>query len=842
MTHVHHPLDTGWTLRPVGNVDQVPETIRSATIPATVPGCVHTDLLRAGLIPDPYIATHERDLMWIGETDWEYRCRFAVSAEMMDRPRVDLVCEGLDTVATIAIDGQVVGEAANMHHPHRFDVREVLTPGEHELVVTFGSPVRAAAAALDYYGHHPYMNQECTSGPFHMLRKMVCGFGWDWGPMLTTAGIWKPISLHGWGRGRIDAVRPLVLQADEDRAVVRVCIDAIAESEAGTLDLGAAIYDEDGTRLCAERVEGNPGEPTVVELVVPKPQRWWPRGHGEQPMYSVKVKLKDDAGETIDQWHHRIGLRTVALNTEADADGDGSRMRIEVNGKAIFCKGANWIPDDCFLDRVDEQRYRARIEQACGANMNMLRVWGGGIFETDTFYEICDELGVMVWQDFLFACAAYPEEEPMRSQVEAEARHNVARLSRHPSLVLWNGCNENLWGYFDWGWQDALEDKTWGSGYYFDLLPKIMAELDPSRPYWPGSPYSGTMEIHPNHNDHGNRHVWDAWFGGDYEVYREHLPRFASEFGFQGACNWATLAAAVAEEDRGVDSDAMLHRQRCPDGQTKVTESVTTHFGFDPAKMNFDDWHYLSQINQARALALGVEWFRSLGPDRCMGSLYWQLNDCWPAMSWSAIDVGGPLRPLWYATRRFYADRLLTIQPVEGDEATLHLVAVNDSDEPWVAHTAISRMDFVGIPQYAAATALSVEPRSIQRFELPAELTTPGDAGFEMVLARAGDVQATWFYGPDRELRYETADFRANLTQVADDRWKLAIEAETLLRDVCLMVDRLDPAARVSEQAVTILGGETFTFVIQSAMALDEKALTSPPVFWCVNRFGATGG
>ncbi len=404
----------------------------------------------------------------------------------------------------------------------------------------------------------------------------------------------------------------------------------------------------------------------------------------------------------------KIGLRTVELDTSPD--DIGRKFILKINGKPIFCKGFNWIPDDCFLDRACEPtRVRARIQQSIDAGGNMLRVWGGGIFETDDFYQICDELGVLVWQDFLFACAMYAE-EPWRDEVEAEARDNVARLAHHPSLAIWNGCNENIWAYRDWGWKDHKDvvGKSWGKGFYFDLLPKICKEVTPTIPYWAGSPWSGDYDVDhgvpPNAATHGNKHVWEAWFKEDYAVYRKFEPRFCSEFGFQGPAPYSSIAAVVPPDKRDFGSLEMRHRQQSgnpaqDDGDRRNLRHLVRHFNLPgaqelldaldtdrvipkptappcgsaplhaaaslPSKVKFDDLHYLLSVNQSRALTLGVEWFRSRQPT-CMGTLYWQLNDCWPGgTTWSCIDGDGKPKLLWYATRKFFAGRLLTIQPDE---------------------------------------------------------------------------------------------------------------------------------------------------------------------------------
>ncbi|HEV2296583.1 MAG TPA: glycoside hydrolase family 2 TIM barrel-domain containing protein [Tepidisphaeraceae bacterium] len=626
-------------------------------------------------------------------------------------------------------------------------------------------------------------------------------------------------------------------------------------------------------------------------MLIYSPRLWWPKGHGEPFLYDVSVDAtvplppKGVLAVTHSEWETRIGLRTVELDTAPDEIG--AKFVLKVNGKPIFCKGFNWIPDDCFLDRACEpSRVRQRIQQAVDAGANMLRVWGGGIYETDEFNEICDEMGLLVWQDFLFACAMYPEGEPFKSEVEAEARYNVARLSAHPSLAIWNGCNENIWAYRDWGWKDSEEVKgrTWGLGYYLDLLPRIVKELDPSRPYWAASPWSGDPDpdngIHPNADTHGNMHVWRPWFHDDYASYRKFNPRFCSEFGFQGPATYASIASGVPEESRDFGSIEMRQRQKSgdrvrDDGDRRNLRHLIRYFNLPgaqelldaldspdpkakvpycgaeplhpaktlPSKVNFDDLHYLLQVNQARALTLGVEWFRSRQP-RCMGTLYWQLNDCWPgATSWSCIDGDGRKKPLWYATRRFFADRLLTIQP--DVDQSLALYAVNDTDSPMKVdeYAVLCSFDVHDGPFASQRIPFTVAPRSVHRVPLDMQVTVPRDPSREFIYCGEDGQHTSWFFLPDAELKYPTPRFWSDLICIEDrGEYLLRIVAETLMRDVCVFADRLDPDASVNDQLLTLDPGKEVTFLIKSRKQLTLEQLTSPPVFRCVNPFGASLG
>ncbi|RKN19966.1 glycoside hydrolase family 2 protein [Micromonospora musae] len=807
------PLHEGWVLRAVPG-SQVPPEVADREIPATVPGCVHTDLLDAGLIADPFLDDNESRLTWIGRTDWVYETTFRHEPDGADR--IDLVCAGLDTVGTLAVNGVEVGRTENMHRGYRFDLRSLLRAGDNTLTVRFDSAYRYAQAQQERLGDRPNAYPE----PFHFIRKMACNFGWDWGPTLVTAGIWQEITLHAWSTARLASVRPLVtLDGADGRVEVHVEVERAGDEpltvRAEVAGVVAAVTIPAGERAA------------VLTLTVDEPARWWPRGHGEPTRYPLVVTLLDQAGSTLDDWTRRIGFRSVRLDTAPDAHG--SAFTLHVNDIPVFVRGVNWIPDDTFPTRITRDRLAERFGQAIEANVNLLRVWGGGRYESTDFYDLADELGLLVQQDFLFACAAYPEEEPFRTEVEAEAREQVTRLTGHPSLVLWTGNNENIWGWHDWDWQEPLAGRTWGRGYYLELLPSVVAELDPTRPYWPGSPWSGREDLHPNDPAHGTTHIWDVWNTDDYTKYRAYTPRFVAEFGYQAPPAYATLRRALSDEPLAPDSPGMAHHQKATGGDAKLQRGLDAHL---PAPRDFDDWHFLTQLNQARAIQLGVEHFRSLRPV-CMGTIVWQLNDCWPVTSWSAVDGDGRRKPLWHALRRAYADRLLTVQPRDGG---LVLVAVNDGGTPWRATVSVDRVSLTGEPRAKATMPLDVPAYGTVTLALPAELARPDDARRELVVADAGDgtARAFWFFAEDRDIDWPAAEWEA-VVEPAEGGHRVRVTAGTVLRDLSLFPDRLDPAAEVDEVLVTLLPGESATFHVRTPHALDPAALTSRPVLRCVN-------
>ncbi|MEM8875911.1 MAG: glycoside hydrolase family 2 protein [Planctomycetota bacterium] len=806
-------------------------------IPASVPGCVHTDLLAAGLIDDPYIADNELGLLWTGRCDWSYAREFSVSERDLEHGHVDLCFDGLDTIATILVNDVEVGRTRNMHRRYRFDIGTHVTPGVNQLEVRFAAPVPHAFDQREKLGDLPVAGGGLNpTSPHNMLRKMSCNMGWDWGPVLPTCGIWRSVRLETWSKARLGDVRPIIREATAERAVID--IDADIE---GDVTLLATLTAPDGTAFDA----------TDRTIVVDKPALWFPIGYGPQPRYELALKLRDEDGQILDTRGMLIGLRSVELESDPDTDpptpaddlGRGSTMRLRVNGEVVYCKGADWIPDDCFPHRVDEQRYRRRLEQAASAHMNMLRVWGGGLFEDDAFYDVCDELGILVWQDFLTACASYHEDDESAAEMEAEARDNVSRLMRHPSVVMLNGCNENLWAYKDWKyngvpWHEHIGDRGWGLKYYFETFPAVMAELAPTTPYWPASPCNGPTLADfengdPNANEHGNRHVWNVWHGpGHYLNYFGHWPRFCSEFGFHGPANWPTLERAIPADQRAWDSPTMrLHnknsRSEIGDGQDKATARMADDFD---VPTDFDDWLYLAQVMQARALQIGVGWFRSLYPWN-NGALIWQLNDCWPCSSWAMIDGDGRAKPILHAARRFFAPRVVNLGPRrptaiggwDQDPGPLRAYLHNDHAEAWSAILRLRQMNYAGQTLAEHTQSVTIPPRAAANVNMPDGWSH--DPATFMVAEAEGGERSFWWFTPDKHAPIPSPAFDTEV-----DGLSVTVRAKTLLRDVCLFVDRLDPNAVASDACVTLLPGESFTFRVDGIDSLDIDAVKRPPV------------
>ncbi|HEY5514631.1 MAG TPA: glycoside hydrolase family 2 protein [Pengzhenrongella sp.] len=826
-------LAEGWTLRHLGGplpAGLAPVLGGARGIAATVPGCVHTDLLAAGLIPDPYLDDNEPVLGWIGRSAWEYATTFVVGPEEVEgrgRERVELVLAGVDTLAHVAVNGVGLAQTQNQFRTYRLDVSGALRPGDNELVVTFASALDHVERVAEREGELPHVNAH----PFNELRKMACNFGWDWAPDLVTAGIGQPVLLDRWSGARIAAVRPLVgveptgTDAGARRTgTVSFHVDLEVAAGLGPVSIIASVA---GRAVTVTALETAPvGRRTaVVDVVVPEVALWWPRGYGEHPLYDAEVVVAGPAGDVLDSWTGRLGFRTVALDTTPDAEGIG--FRLLVNDALVLVRGANWVPDDAFAVRVDRTRCERRIDQAVAADVNLLRVWGGGVYESEDFYELADAKGLLVWQDFLFTCAAYRETEPLWSEVEAEAREAVARLSVHASLVLWCGGNEDIVAYAEWpGWRSRLAGRTWGAGYYCDLLPSVVTELDPTRPYIANSPYSFGPFANPNEPTLGDVHIWDVWNEKDYTAYRDWRPRFASEFGFEGPPAWSTLTRVVHDEPLRPDGRQMLLHQKAYDGNAKLARGLAPHL---PVPSDVVDWHWATQLNQARAIQLGVEHFRSLAP-LCTGTVLWQLNDCWPVVSWSVIDGDGVLKPSWYALRAAHADRLLTFRP----DHPLAIAAVNDTGDPWRAVITVRRRTRAGELRGEQILTVDVPPRAAAAAAIPVELLAAQDPDDVLTAEAAGSARAWWYLREDVDGGLPAADLLVDVSSV-EGGYRVRVRARSFTKDLAVLAERLDPAAVPDAMLVTLFPGEDTTILVATDGTLDPDALARYPVLRTAN-------
>ena len=627
------------------------------------PGDVHRALIDAGRIPDPFDACHETACAWMEEREWWYRAQFQAAGG-----RARLTFHGLDTYATVYLNGEEIGEHHNMFRPAVFDVEP--RAGTNVLAVRFDPPLeRIKGKTLSAWGRNP----ERTP-----MRKAQFGYGWDWGPRLPTIGIWRPVEVVPLGVARLAGVHFYTLDLDADRAAVAVRFDVERSATDAPL---TAIVRLGSTEARLEVA----GSHAVAYLTVEQPRLWWTHELGEPFLYDLHVRLLD--GETpLDEQHQRVGIRTLVLDQAPDPDEPGARFfRFVLNGVPIFAKGADWIPCDSFVGTITPERYTRLLEMARDANMTMLRIWGGGIYEHDHFYAECDRLGVLVWQDFMFACAMYPEDDPdFVSEVDAEARYQVERLRSHPCLALWCGNNENQWIHERINW-DTPQLPPYGALFYDAVLPRAVADLDGRTPYWPGSPYGGN-----DHNSQleGNVHNWDVWHGNfprlfgeeprrentpravSYRRYAEDRGRFVSEFGMHAAPVAETLWRVIPPAERFLHSPTLdWHNKDHPKNKGDNLLLATTGLPTD-----LEQYITYSQIAQAEGLKFGIEHYRRRKP-HCSGTLVWQLDDCWPVLSWSVIDYFGFPKASYYYLRRVFAPLLASFKD---DNGALELWLTND--------------------------------------------------------------------------------------------------------------------------------------------------------------------
>jgi beta-mannosidase len=645
-------------------------------LPADVPGGVHTDLLALGRIPDPFVGDNEKKVQWVAESDWEYRRSFMIDKALSGKEHKTLVCEGLDTLAEISLNTTVLGKTDNMFRCWTWDVSDLLKEGENELKVIFRAPlpyIKARQAAKPLMG-----GGDIPGGPH--LRKAPCQWGWDWGPKLPPIGIWKDIRVEGYHQARLEDVH--IRQRHADGRVTVSAAVRIEQWDEADLNVNLRITTPDGI---IETVEGKPNKPANgisicnLQSAILNPRLWWPNGFGEQALYQAEITL--ESGTTIlDSRSYKIGLRTVELRREPDEWGES--FTFIVNGVPIFAKGADWIPADSFPTRISDAYMERLIRDAAAAHMNMLRVWGGGFYEEERFYDLCDHYGLLVWQDFVFACGVYPEDETFAANVQMEAIENVRRLRHRACLALWCGNNEMEEGWVDWKWNDPNDPiaQSLKAGYdrmFHHLLPDVVAAEDPDRPYWPSSASSGIPFGNPNGQQRGDTHYWDVWHKRKpFTAYREQFPRFMSEFGFQALPPYKTIQTYAGQEDQNMTSYVMEHHQRSGSGNGLMVSQMTDTFRMP---RDFQSLVYLSMVLQAEGIRYGVEHWRR-HPERVSGTLIWQLNDCWPVASWSSIDYFGRWKALHYAARKFYAPILLSVED-KGEQMGLFIT--NDTTTAW---------------------------------------------------------------------------------------------------------------------------------------------------------------
>ena len=705
------PLSGSWGFRKVARAGETAGEWR----PATVPGCVHTDLFANGKIGDPFYRLNEKDQQWIEREGWEYQTQLVLDDATSAREHLALVFAGLDTYAEVLVNGVSASRTNNMFRTWRIDAKPLLHRGDNTILVRFRSPIEYVKPAYDRLGYRlPAVNDQAEAMVSMWSRKAPYHFGWDWGPRLVTSGIWRPVTLESW-----DVARLVDVQITQDRL----------DTGVATLSLKARVQSARATRIRL-RVNRADSESVIIEqdvragdtdvtipLSINKPTLWWPNGLGAQYLYSFETRLEQATTNVLlDRRQTRIGLRTIeVVHTR---DNDGKSFTIKVNGAPVFMKGANWIPADSFPSRMTAERYRWLLQSAAATHMNMLRVWGGGIYEDDRFYELCDELGLLVWQDFMFACSMYPGDDAFLENVRREAVENVRRLRNHPSLALWAGNNEIEAAWQGWGWQQkfhlskAAQDRVWADykKLFHQILPTVIRQEDPGRFYTRSSPSGNEDDIKSNKLGFGDMHYWGVWHAEEpYEKYADNTSRFMSEYGFQSFPEFSTVSKYTLPGDWDIQSPVMLSHQRHPRGNPLIKTYLARDFR---APKDFKSFLYIQQLLQARIIGFAAESHRRrMGYN--WGSLYWQLDDCWPVASWSGIDYFGRWKLLHHAARRFFAPELVSVVAA-GDK--VQVWATSDRRVPAHARLSIRLLDFSGRDVWHRDQAITLAPNASRAY------------------------------------------------------------------------------------------------------------------------------
>jgi len=834
-------LDAGWRFRiaPVASADH-PQA--ADWMPAVVPGAVQTDLMALKKLPDPYLGDNEAKVQWVGLSDWQYRSDIDLSPQTLARDHVDLVFEGLDTFAEVKINGISVLQADNMFRTWRVPAKGVLKAGRNTIEVDLASPIKTMApkiAAMPYVMPGAYDSAFGDEAPGRdsstYVRKAGYQYGWDWGPRVVALGIWKPVKLEAYDKARLDDFHVEQVHLDDQVAALDADVDVVSDGvqpASVTIDVTGPDGSRQSVTQDASLFAGT--VPVHVPLIIEAPKRWWPVGYGRPDLYTVTATVRQ-GGEVIGTRTRRIGLRTVEIRREPDQWGRS--FELVVNGMPVFAKGANMIPFDIFPARVTAARQDEILQSAVDANMNILRIWGGGTYQDDHVYDKADELGLMIWQDFMFGGAIIPYDRDFRENTRIEAMEQVRRLRNHPSLVLWAGNNEVQTDWENWGGstkdvKDALSpaerDKVvTGMVRMFDnVLRSAVALNAPGTPYWASTPstdYDGPAD----QDTDGDRHYWSVWGGKPVEEYLNETPRFMSEYGLQSFPAMETIKAFAAPGDLQPETPVMRAHQKYDkgNGNKRLLLYINNNYG---QPKDFGSFVYLSQVMQAEGIELAASHLRASMP-QSMGSMYWQINDVWPGASWASIDWFGRWKALQYHARRFYAPVVVTA--LRNDKVTA-INLVSDEGAPRTFDYRLRVMDIDGKVLSETARSVTVAAHTSLKLDAlgDADLLKGAAPERTYVVADLLDHDARVsrsivYFVPSKSLALHDPNIRADLKATAGG-YSLALSAATLARQVWIDLGAID--ARLSDNAFDLLPGEpvTVTFKTSRSLASVKAALS----------------
>lgn len=800
---IRQPINASWTFRQAGKGDWKP---------ANIPGGVHTALLQNSMIEDPFYRDNEEKLQWIEQEDWEFQCTFEVDAAVLTHKHVEMVFKGLDTYAMVYVNDSLVLEANNMFRTWTADVKKWIKPGSNSLHIYFESPVKKVGEDWNGLGY------ELPGGIRTMSRKAQYQYGWDWGPRFVGCGITKTPELLAWDDLMIDNV----FITTQSVSVELAKMVAYIRYRSDTRD-AVTFVARFGKRKAVEDRRLQFGMYTdSVTFDVPDPKLWWCNGMGDHPLYDFSVEIKKGT-RVIERADVRTGIRKIELVTDKDAAGE--TFYFKLNGRPVFAKGANYIPQDIFEERVKPDQYKKILDDVVASNMNMLRVWGGGIYENDLFYQLCDSRGIMVWQDFMYACALYPSNGKFLKTAAAEALEQIERLRQHPCIALWCGNNENNEGWNNWGWQTKLNEtqraQLWRDykTLFNDLLPIYVEHNAYGVPYWESSPRYGRGN--PKSITEGDSHYWGVWHDEEpFEMFNKKVPRFMSEYGFQSFPEWRTIEAFTKPEDRELESKVMLTHQKHPRGNAIIAEYMKRDYR-TPAK--FEDFVYVSQLLQAEGIRTGIEAHRRSKP-YCMGTLYWQLNDVWPVASWSGRDYYGRWKALQYYAREAY--RPIVALPYLEDDI-LKIYGVSDLIKDTVVNLQVRALTFEGkVLSDVTKLDINLKPDSSHLIwqgyvKTVLDKHKPENSVVEIVLkSKDGKTlsRRLFYFVSPKKLNLSRTNVSIKVEQVTDG-YQLTLESGRLAKNVMISTDN-DGAW--SDNYFDILPGERKIVLFKTDRILDD--------------------
>lgn len=761
---------------------------------AKVPGTVHQDLINHGKLPNPFYGMNEQQVQWVEDKDWIYRTSFMVSKSQLERDAALLEFDGLDTYADVYLNGALLLKADNMFVGHKLSVRPVLREGENRLMVRFRSPITETLPQWESDGfNYPADNDHAEKRVSVYTRKAPYSYGWDWGIRLTTCGIWKPVRLVFHDVARIDDYYVRQKEVTEAKADVENLLEinnVKAEPVTALVKLSYSYKGE--SKELQKEVTLRPGINQVsVPVSIGQPHLWMPNGWGEAALYTFTASVSVE-GREIDERTEEIGLRNIRVVMEDDKDGKS--FYFEVNGRPMFAKGANYIPDDALLPNISAERYHRIFEDVRSANMNMIRVWGGGIYEDDKFYEEADRNGILVWQDFIFACTTYPHDATFLKRVSDEAVYNIKRLRNHASLAMWCGNNEIYEGMRYWGWQKKYTPEIYAEmqkGYdvlFRELLPSIVKEYDADRFYMHGSPYEANWG-RPESWRIADSHNWGTWYGRKpFESFDSEIPRFMSEYGFQAFPEMKTIRTFAEEKDFALESPVMNAHQKATIGNALIKQTMGLYYDVPE---DFETLVYAGLVLQGWGIRHGIEAHRRHKP-YCMGSLYWQLNDSWPVVSWSGIDYYGNWKAMHYQAQRAFAPLLINVFR-DGDELAYYLLS--DNLEALDVNLSLELMDFSGKVHHRQRASGYVPANTSQELyrQSVAEALKGHDASTSLMhvtaYSKKGEKLADeiyyFAYPKDQQLPHAKLSYQ---TKVKGNTLEISLKADKLARDIFIEI------------------------------------------------------